>query len=218
MEVLGDRWTLLIIRDLASGAQHYNELERGLPGISRSLLSQRLRRLQQAGLLERHVAANGRTITYELTAAGRDLQPVIDALVEWGAQWSFGEPRPEELDPLLLLWWMRNGIYSERLPQRRIVVEFLFRGAGAQVDRYWLLLEKDDRPICVKPPGFETDVLVHAELAALYEVWLGRITFAEAQHDARIEVDATPALIRAFPVWFALSPTAGTVRAAMNAT
>jgi DNA-binding HxlR family transcriptional regulator len=214
LEILGDRWTLLIVRDLLSGALHFNELERGLPGISRTLLSQRLRWLQEAGILVRRVAATGRTITYALTPAGQDLQPVVDALVEWGAQWSFGEPRAEELDPLLLLWWMRAGIYGERLPSRRIVVEFSFRGSGVHADTYWLLLEKDDRSICLKPPGFETDVLVRADLAAMFQVWLGRLTFADALRDALIEVDAAPALVRAFPGWFALSPTAVAVQSA----
>jgi hypothetical protein len=141
------------------------------------------------------------------------LQPVLDALVVWGAQWAFGEPRPEELDPLLLLWWMRGGVRAERLPPRRIVIEFVFCN-GAEAGRYWLLLDKEDRSICLKPPGFDTDVFVRADLAALYEVWLGRSTFAEALHDARIELDATPALMHAFPQWFALSPFAPAVQAA----
>jgi DNA-binding HxlR family transcriptional regulator len=213
-EVLGDRWTLLILRDLLFGSQHFNELERGLPGIPKSLLAKRLRWLQQAGLLERHVASSGRAVSYELTAAGKSLQPVMDALIEWGSQWCFGEPRPDELDPLLLLWWMREGIYSERLPERRIVVEFTFRGVGAPECSYWMVLERDDRSVCIKHPGFESDVIVRADLAAFYEVWLGRITFAEAVRNAQIEVDAIPSLVRAFPKWLALSPMASTVKAA----
>lgn len=214
LEILGDRWTLLIVRDLLAGPLHFNALERGLPGISRTLLAQRLRLLQQAGLLERQPGMSGGIVIYALTPAGQDLLPVVDALVEWGAQWSFGEPRAEELDPLLLLWWMRGGVDKERLPQDRVVVEFLFRGAGDHVDKYWLLLDKEDPSICLQHPGFDTNVLVRAELAALFDVWLGRITFAEAIRDSRVELDATPALIRAFPHWFALSPTAGAVRAA----
>ncbi len=93
-------------------------------------------------------------------------------------------------------------------------MEFLFRGAGKHADRYWLLLDKADPSICLQHPGFETNVLVRAELAALYEIWLGRITFAEAMRDARVELDAIPAFVRAFPRWFALSPTAGAVQAA----
>ena len=214
LEILGDRWTLLIVRDLLAGPLHFNAVERGLPGISRTLLTQRLRLLQQAGLVERRPGMRGRPVVYALTPAGQGLLPVVDALVEWGAQWSFGEPRAEELDPLLLLWWMRGGINKERLPQHLVVVEFSFRGAGEHADRYWLLLDKQDPSICLQHPGFDTNVLVRAELAALFEVWLGRVTFAEAIGDARIELDATPALARAFPRWFALSPTAGAVRAA----
>lgn len=213
LEIIGDRWTLLIVRDLAAGASHYNELERGLPGISRPLLSQRLRSLQMAGLLERRAGGSGRMVTYELTPAGQALQPVLETLVAWGAQWAFGEPRPEELDPLLLLWWIRGGIRGERLPPRRIVIEFLF-SSGALAERYWLLLEKEDRSICLKPPGFDTDVFVRADLAAMYEVWLGRLTLDEALRNARIELDATPALLRAFPGWFAFSPFAPAVQAA----
>lgn len=216
LEIIGDRWTLLIVRDLAYGASHYNELERGLPGISRPLLTQRLRWLQLAGLLNRRAEGSGRPVIYELTPAGRELQPVLDALVAWGAQWAFGEPRPDELDPLLLLWWMRGGVRSDALPPQRIVIEFLFRRPGAETDTYWLLLQQEDRSICVKPPGFDTDVLVRAELAAMYEVWLGRIPLGQALHDGRIELDAAPALLRSFPHWFAFSPFVPAVQAAVS--
>jgi DNA-binding HxlR family transcriptional regulator len=210
-EILGDRWTLLIVRDLLCGAQHFNQLERGLPGISRALLAERLRRLQQVGVLERHVAAKGRQTSYQLTQAGRELQPVINTLLHWGARWAFGEPDPTELDPVLLMWWMRDRVYTERLPSRRIVVEFDFR--SEQPCTYWLLLEGGAVEVCLTHPGFEIDVLVTADLAAFYQVWLGRLTFAEAVCNGHVEVDAVPALIRAFPRWFAWSRAADTVRA-----
>ncbi len=211
-EILGDRWTLLIVRDLLCGAQHFNQLERGLPGIPRALLAERLSRLQQVGVLERQAAPKGKPIRYELNQAGKDLKPVIDMLTHWGAMWAFGEPEPDELDPILLMWWMHDRVRRERLPGRRIVVEFAFRGTGK--GRYWLVLKPDDISICLKPPGFDSDVVVTADLAALYQVWLGRIPLGEALRDQRIELDGMPALIRAFPDWFALSPVAGTVRAA----
>jgi len=210
-EILGDRWTLLIVRDLLCGAQHFNELERGLPGISRGLLAERLRRLERVGVLERHVAQEGRQTSYHLTAAGRELQPVIDTLLHWGARWAFGEPDPTELDPVLLMWWMRDRVYTERLPARRIVVEFEFR--GPRPGTYWLLLEPGGVSVCLRHPGFEIDVLVTAELAAFYQVWMGRITFAEAVRQRYVELDAVPSLIRAFPRWFAWSRAAGVVRA-----
>jgi DNA-binding HxlR family transcriptional regulator len=211
-EILGDRWTLLIVRDLLCGMQHFNELERGLPGISRALLSERLRRLQQVGVLERLAAPKGRQTSYHLTQAGRELQGVIDTLLHWGARWAFGEPDPTELDPVLLMWWLHDRVYTERLPPRRIVVEFDFR--SARPCTYWLLLEPGAVSVCLKHPGFEIDVLVTAELAAFYQVWLGRVTFAEAVRARQVELDAVPALIRAFPRWFAWSRAAGAVRAA----
>ena len=213
-EVLGDRWTLLIVRDLLCGAQHFNELHRGLPGISKALLTGRLRRLQQVGVLERLVTPDGRRSSYQLTEAGRQLQTIMDALVYWGAQWAMREPDPDELDPTLLLWWIRSRVYTNRLPEPRIVVEFAFRGTHRRHNTYWIILERSDVSVCLKHPGFETDVLVTADLAVFYQVWLGRMTFAEALRDQRIELDAVPALMRDFPHWFAWSPTADAVRAA----
>lgn len=104
VEIIGDRWTLLIVRDLLLGKHRFNDLERGLPGISRSLLAQRLRRLEQTGLLERRDIPDRRATEYHLTPAGQGLQKVMDALLGWGVQWVFGEPEMEELDPRLLLW------------------------------------------------------------------------------------------------------------------
>ena len=138
-EILGDRWTLLIVRDLIClQARHFNDLVRGLPGISRSLLAQRLQRLERMGIIERHAGGKGRATEYHLTVAGQELQPVIEALLEWGAQWAFGEPDQAEMDPVLLLWWMRRGTYLDRLPPQRVVLQFDFH--GARTGSYSLLL------------------------------------------------------------------------------
>ena len=209
-EILGDRWTLLIVREMLYGSHHFNELERGLPGISRALLAERLRRLQEAGVIERQVAPTGRSIGYELTQSGWELQPVMDALVDWGAKWAFGEPQPDELDPILLLFWMSYGIHTDRLPRPRIVVEFDFRGACEH--NYWMVLEHNGVSVCHKHPGFDRYIFVSADLAALYEVWAGYIPLGDAMHDRLIEVDGVRPLVRAFPQWLALSPIAGAVR------
>ncbi len=214
-EVLGDRWTLLIVRDMIYGSRHFNELERGLPGIPKALLAERLRRLQQVGVVEREVGPGGRGTGYHLTEAGEGLKQVVDALIEWGAQWCFGEPpREDELDPVLLLWWMRDGIYLDRLPEQRVVVEFVFRGVGH--GRYWMVLEREDISVCIVHPGYEADVLVKADLAALYEVWLGRVAFGDAVRNGGIVLEGVPVLVRAFPRWLALSPMAGAVRGAVG--
>jgi DNA-binding HxlR family transcriptional regulator len=215
-EVLGDRWTLLIVRDLFYGAQHFNDLDRGLPGIPRALLTKRLRLLEQAGLLVRHGAPPGQKTCYELTQAGRELEPVIDALIVWGANWCFGEPAEEELDPILLLWWMRDGVLRDRLPQKRIVIEFHFADASPGI--CWLVMEREDVSVCINHPRFESDVLVTTDLAVLYQVWLGRLTWAEVIEDNRLVLDAIPTLIRDFPHWFTLSPFADAVRTTTQRT
>jgi DNA-binding HxlR family transcriptional regulator len=212
-EIVADRWTVLIVRELLADVNHFNELERGLPHISRALLVERLKRLERTGVLERRVLSHGKQTEYRLTAAGRELQKLIDTLGEWGARWSFGEPRPDELDPVILLWWMRRRVALHSIPQRRTVIEFDFRSARKQ--RYWLLLEPTDVSVCLRHPGFDVDVMVSADILALYRVWLGRATLAEALHRKQVRLEGSPADLRAFPRWFTWSPMAGTVRAAM---
>lgn len=213
-EILGDRWTLLIVRDLLCGCCHFNELERGLPGIPRALLADRLRRLQQAGIVEKLKKKNGRYYTeYRLTQAGQQLQAVIEALLVWGACWAFSEPKPDDLDPVLLLWWMRGRVCVDQLPDQRVVVQFDFKGTGGKP--LWLVLTKEDVSICLTHPGFETDVLVTAELTIFYQVWLGRIHFSDALKAGQIEIDAIPAFAWAFPGWFTYSPGVPAVHAAM---
>lgn len=211
-EIFADRWTPLIIREMLYGVCHFNVLARGLPGIPRSLLTQRLRRLEQAGVIERQVASNGRATEYHLTQAGRQLEAVVDVLGTWGAQWAFGEPEPDELDPLLLLWYMRRRVNFHLLQPHRIVVQFDFR--GERTGSYWLVMEPTDVSLCVQHPGFDIDLLVTADIAALYRAWFGRLTFAEALRAGLVELDGTTPLVRAFPGWFALSPFASVVRAA----
>jgi len=210
VEILGDRWTLLIVRDLLFGAQHFNELERGLPGIPKALLTDRLRRLQQVGVIVRQSESGGRRTCYQLTPAGWELYPVIESLTRWGAKWAFGEPEPNELNPVLLLWWMRDLTKREELPKQRVVVEFNFRETRPK--HFWLILDPGDVSVCVKHPGFDIDVLIQAELVALYDVLFGRVTFARVIREERLKIDATPELIRAFPKWFAPSPVAEIVR------
>lgn len=210
-EILGDRWTLLIVRDMLTGTCHFNDFERGLPGISRGLLSDRLRRLEQVGIVEKLEMENGRNRTqYQLTKAGEELYPVIDSLLHWGAKWAFGEPEQTDLDPILLLWWMRDRVRVEQLPDQRVVVQFDFKGAVKETD--WLILQKDDVSICLSHPGFDVDMLVTADIATLFKVWLGGMDFNEAVRQQQLEIDAIPALTRAFPDWFAYSLAAPSVR------
>jgi hypothetical protein len=164
------------------------------------------------GVVEKLERESGRRRTeYRLTPAGEELRMVVQALLTWGARWAFEAPEPEDLDPILLLWWMRSRVRAEALPEQRVVVQFDFNGASNE--HYWLVLTKEDVSICLTYPGFEIDVLVTADLATLFQIWLGRMRFAEAQRAGRVEIDAIPALARAFPGWFAYSHAAKAVRA-----
>lgn len=212
VEILGDRWTLLIVRDLLTGTCHFNDLERGLPGISRGLLAERLRRLQRMELVEKVNLSNGRRRTaYYLTEAGQELQAVINSLLVWGAHWAFEEPEENDLDPVLLMWWMRSRVRVDQLPEQRVVVRFDF--TGAKEESFWLVLTREDVSVCLTDPGFELNVLVTADLAAFFQIWLGRISYFDALKDGQVEVDAIPSLVDAFPTWFAYSLAAPTVRA-----
>jgi DNA-binding HxlR family transcriptional regulator len=215
VEILGDRWTLLIVRDLLTGTCHFNDLERGLPGISRGLLADRLRRLERMGLVEKVELADGRQRTaYYPTPAGRELQDVINSLLVWGAQWAFEEPEEQDLDPTLLMWWMRDRVCVDELPEHRVVIRFDF--TGAKYEKFWLVLTKEDVSVCLTDPGFELNVLVTADLSTFLQIWLGRVSYYEAVRDGRVEVDAVPRLVEAFPNWFAYSLAAPAVRAATN--
>jgi DNA-binding HxlR family transcriptional regulator len=209
-EILADRWTLLIVRELLADVDHFNELQRGLPGISRSLLADRLRLLVSAGVAERRTAEPGRRVEYRLTPAGRDLQKVIEVLGDWGAHWAFGDPRPNELDPIVLLWWMRRRVCLDRLTKRR-VLQFEFQGLPRT---YWLLLQPAEASVCLQHPGFEIDLLLHGDIAVFYRVWLGRLTLSGAMNTGHLRIEGSPSDVRRFPHWFAWSPMAERVRAA----
>ena len=213
-EILADRWTLLIVRELLADIHRFNELDRGLPGISRGLLVDRLRRLERMGIVERRTDPDGQVVEYYLTLAGRQLQHVIDVLGGWGARWAFGDPGHTELDPVVLLWWMKRRVHLRRLPPARTVIQFDFR--GGRTGRYWLVLERPDVSVCLQHPRFEIDLWVAADINAFYRVWLGRITLGEALRQNLVRLDGPPAVVRAFPRWFAWSPMAPAVRAATH--
>jgi DNA-binding HxlR family transcriptional regulator len=212
-EILGDRWTLLIVREMLGGASGFNELQRGLPGISRSVLSDRMRTLERAEVIERRTGPKGRTLEYRLTPSGRDLQPVVQAIGEWGATWSFTEPRADELDPDLLVVWMARHVDRRQLPPKRTVVQFDFR---VPKRRYWMVLEPDEVSVCLQHPGLEVDLKVTVDTDALYRVYLGRIELAAAIRAGRLTLSGPRSLQRGFGNWFTWSAFAPASRSAQQ--
>jgi DNA-binding HxlR family transcriptional regulator len=201
-EIFAERWTPLIIRNLHLGCATFGDILEGAPGLSRTLLSQRLGQLERLGIVEASPKARGRGQRYRLTAAGQDLYGVCQALGEWGARWL--EIAPENLDPFVALWSMCNALRRDRLPDRRVVIRFDFTGFRPD-ERYWLLLEHGESEICKEHPGFEEDLYVTAEAEAFVKWHAGQISWAEAIRDARIRLDGPSWLTRAFPTWNARS-------------
>jgi DNA-binding HxlR family transcriptional regulator len=210
-EVLADRWTPLILREMVLGSTLFNDIERGLPGISRTLLAQRLRHLERKGVVHREPAVGGRGSEYHLTPAGVALEGVLMALGEWAVRWMFAEPEPEVVDPVGLTWWMHRRVDHERLPDRRVVIEFDYRGPNATV--IWLVLDRGNPSVCVKHPGFDSDVVVRTDAVSLMRVFSGIVSLRDAIDQGSVEVVGPPSLTRSFGRWFLWSPFAPAVRA-----
>jgi DNA-binding HxlR family transcriptional regulator len=204
VEVLGERWTVLIVRDLLCGTTRFNDLARGLPGLSRTLLAKRLRQLEQSGVVER---VDGE---YVLTPAGSDLRGVVFGLGEWSARWQFGDPRERELDPDLLMWWVHERLDFSPLPDRRIVLGFRFRDVSR---RFWIVKDAAGPSVCSADPGYDVDVQVESDLVLLYKVWLGRTDLRAALRDGSLTFTGPPALVRRMPDVFQLSVVAPAVAA-----
>ena len=206
--VIAERWTPLIIRELVLGGRRFNEIDRGLPGISRSLLKQRLEHLERKGVVERIAVPTGHE--YQLTPAGRDLEGVIMAVGEWAVRWMFSEPEPHEVDPVTLTWWMSRRLVVDALPNQRTVIQFDY--TGAEPTRIWMVIERRETSVCTDPPGFESDLVVTTEPVALMRVFSGIVTYPQALADGSVALTGPTHLTRALPHWFAWSPFAPAVR------
>lgn len=202
-ELFAERWTPLILRELLKGNHRFCELMRGLPRISRNLLVQRLAEFERAGVIEIRPASRGRGHEYHLTGAGRELEPVVNALGTWAYKWVSRDLRPENLDPGLLMWFLRRRIRTDNLPDERVAVRFAFRGLK---HRFWLLLERPEVDLCYTDPGFEIDLEVTADLEALTRVYLGRLALETALRTRAVELAGTAAYRRQFPSWIGITP------------
>lgn len=203
-DVVADRWTPLILRELVLGNTRFNDIARGLPGISRSLLVQRLKHLERKGVVDRWPLSTGRGHEYRLTQAGRDLEPVLMALGRWAVQWLFDDLAPHEVDPITLTWWMHRRVDAANLPPDRVVIQF--DHTAPERLSIWMVLDRGEASVCIQHPGFEPDVVVTAPTGALGEVFSGVTTWRRAVADGVVAVDGPSRLVRALPRWFLWSP------------
>ena len=196
-EVFAERWTPLIIRNVHVGAHTFSEIEAGCPRISSTLLAQRLRALDRAGVIERRPNAAGKGSLYYLTAAGQELVEVAMQLGTWGARWL--ELAPEDYDPFVVLWAWKMHVLLDRLPQPRIVIGFDLRDRPKQ--KFWLLLQAPEPELCVKHPGFDEDLVITTDSRTLTLVHLGRLALADAERDGSWHIDGPPNLARGIAAW-----------------
>lgn len=199
-EILAERWTPIILRDILNGVDTFSELADGAPGLSRTLLSSRLSELNRAGVIDIAPNPAGRGNRYTPTKAGEDLGQVMLALGTWGERWI--ELAPEHLDPgVVLESWVRLYLNYEQLPDRRTVVRFDFPDLPTKANQLWLIFNGVDSEVCVTHPGFNEDLVVTAQPAALADWHLGHITWTDALKTQQIKVNGPPALAKALPNW-----------------
>ena len=199
-EIFAERWTPLILREIGAGHHHFNEILKGLHRASPSVLGQRLRTLERAGVVETRPNPIGRGSTYHLTKAGEQLSGLIKELGIWGQHWL--EIGPEQLDPDFLMWKVFQHLDCDLLPAARRVVRFEFDGERR---RYWLVLRREDPDLCYSDPGFGDDLVVQANLEAMVRVHLGELSLADAQRCGQVRLEGSQELARGMHRWFPLS-------------
>lgn len=199
MELLDERWTMLVVRELVTGTNRFNDLRRGLPRMSPTLLSKRLGQLARAGIIERQVSGND--VLYVLTPAGEELLPIVEALGAWGVRW-IGHLGEEDLDPSLLLWDMHRNVDYSVVPAGRTVVHFQFPDVPARSRRWWLVITAGDVDVCDTDPGHEVSVTVTVDLRTMTRIWRGDLTWSDALAAGTMSVEGPSSLRRALPRWF----------------
>ncbi len=207
-EILCTRWTMLVVREMVAGSTRFNDLRRGVPKMSRTLLSQRLKELEEAGIVDRRPVPGGQGIhDYRLTPAGRDLLPVVEAFGSWGQKWVESRLTLKNLDPSLLMWDMHRNLDPSPLPSRRTVVEFLFPEMAPAERDWWLLVQPDGLvDLCSVDPGFDVDLYVSTDLRTMTAIWMG-LTTVNAERE-RIEFQGNREIAASMQQWLGLSPFA----------
>ena len=197
-EVVTERWTPLVVLQLFIGSQRFGEIHRGVPLMSRSLLSKRLQELERAGIVQRFDSGAGHDL-YRLTPAGEELGPIVVQLGHWGKQWTRSEYTARDLDAGLLMWDMRRRIDLRAVPEGRTVVHFLYQDAPVNRRRWWLILGDGEVDLCLVDPGVEPDLHVTTRVSVMTDIWMGDLSFGEALQSGDLEIVGPTSLRARFP-------------------
>jgi DNA-binding HxlR family transcriptional regulator len=207
-EIVAERWTLLIIRELLAGSTRFNELRRGVPLMSPALLSQRLQQLERDGIVERRRADGAGTRDYRLTEAGQALAPAVRLLGEWGGRWVTDRLDKDDLDVTLLMWGMRRRVDPAVFGAGRVVVAFEFTDLPRSQRHWWLVNSGEGVDLCPKDPGFDVDIHVVTRLSIMTNIWVGALDLNAAIRDGSVELTGTRERKQQFRSWLLLSPFA----------
>lgn len=207
-EIVCSRWTALVLRELLCGTTRFNDLRRGVPLMSPSLLSKRLKELEKAGVIVTVPTGQAGIVEYRLTQAGEDLRPVVMSLGLWGQRWIESSLSLKNLDPSLLMWDMRRSLDPTPLPPRRCTINFLYPELTSAKRSWWLVIDKGTVDLCSANPGFEIDLYVRSSLRSMTSVWMGISTVENEIEAGQIELIGDKAITRSMQQWLGLSPFA----------
>ncbi|MGE5303284.1 MAG: winged helix-turn-helix transcriptional regulator [Alphaproteobacteria bacterium] len=202
-EILGEKWTLLILRELLLGATRFNQIQRAMSKISPTVLNKRLATLQQRGLIVRTRVSEQKVFEYQLTECGRELFPLVVKMAEWGMRWARSTMRDEELDVELLMTDIQRRIDPAKLPRGQTVIKFKFTDLKNYAN-WWIKIVDEDVDLCTDNPGYDVDVFFTTELRTMTEVWMGDISLQKAQDDRRLMVNVLSPHLRNLKSWFPL--------------
>lgn len=209
-EILSKRWTLLVLRELIAGSTRFNDLRRGVPRMSPTLLSARLKELEAAGILRMLPDEAGPGLhEYHLTESGRDLASVVEVVGIWGQRWVESDVSLDNLDPALLMWDMRRNLNTSPLPDTRSVINFIYSDLPDTQQNWWLIVEPTGSvDLCYIDPGFEVDLFVTSDLRSMTAIWLGLSTVGQAVAEEKVYLDGDQAISSHMQAWLGLSPFA----------
>ena len=207
-EIFGERWTPLILRELVFGSTRFNDLRRGVPLLSPTVLSDRLKALEKAGVVERRRSSAGKGLEYHLTVAGQEFKPIIFALGEWGQRWARCDFSSGELNASLLMWYVHRDVNADEFPPGRTVVQFVFNDLPPAEQFFWIINDRDGVEICITDPGFRVDLCVVTDLCTLTRVWLGDLPLRKTIASTAVGLHGRRDLRQKFERWFNLSPFA----------
>ncbi len=203
-EIFNERWTPLIIREMMCGSKRFNDFKRGNPMMSPSLLSQRLKFLEEAGVIEKKIR-KGESVEYFLTQSGEDLGEIVARLGLWGLKWAKSRLTQEDYDPQLLMWDIRRRIDVSEFPDRRVVISFMFQDMPSSRRAYWLVVDRGEVDLCVKYPGFDVDLAFVTTSKVMADIWMGYSTMKKELRNKGLLLNGLQGLKSSVDDWFSYS-------------